>query len=751
MKTQPRALRGALAGVCAFTMLGLAGPAVYAEDAKADVDSVWINTAMATPGEKIKIWAQTKPNVEVNFTVSNLGATKAKAKDRANSKGIAVIEFTVPSADGRGYLVDAEAGRRHAYTGIDASKSWTRYPRMGYVGDYSSSVSSQAQLGTMGELAQKYHINSVQFYDWMWRHDDPVKTENGQVADRWQDWLHRPVEKSVVQGFIQSAETNRIASLPYSMAYAALNDDYEQHGVQKSWLINRTQPNDKGQMETKPYTEVMFIYKENGVEKWRSEEHVVDVGDAAWRNLIVPRFNDQIIKLGFKGTHIDQLGSGAQTTFTNSRGEVIDLPWGFAQLVNDTAKATGKPVGLNAVDGFGASELAKSNASYLYTELWGAHETNAQVKQYLQQQRIDSQGKPAIIAAYMNKGENIDDGKGKQTFNTASVQLADAAFAANGATHLELGQNGDPQVKPGNYTKMLEGPYFPDRNRYMQEDLKYWLPSYYNVITAYEQVLYGPQLTSTGRTVSIEGQPTSTDGAANTIWTNTMRNSTGDVLHLINLKGDDGKWRNATGKIEEQKNLKVKYYVGQDGVPARINLVSPDINGGAAKDLSFTKGTDAKGTYITFTVSSLKVWDFIYMIKGNGEGANTRVVNANSGLCMNVRDGKLANGTQVEQVNCDANSYSQNFQYVDGQLRLAGKNLCVDIKEHRNVDGAGIHTWECNSALKSQKWEYTSAGQYRNPETGKCLGVSGDSKQTGAPVHLWTCHSGASQRWTNPN
>ena len=75
-------------------------------------------------------------------------------------------------------------------------------------------------------------------------------------------------------------------------------------------------------METKPYTEVMFIYKENGVEKWRSEEHIVDVGDAAWRNLIVPRFNDQI-KLGFKGTHIDQLGSGAQTTFTNSRGEVI--------------------------------------------------------------------------------------------------------------------------------------------------------------------------------------------------------------------------------------------------------------------------------------------------------------------------------------------------------------------------------------------------------------------------------------------
>ena len=68
MKTQPRALRGALAGVCAFTMLGLAGPAVYAEDAKADVDSVWIN------------------------------------------KGIAVIKFAVPSADGRGYLVDAEAG-----------------------------------------------------------------------------------------------------------------------------------------------------------------------------------------------------------------------------------------------------------------------------------------------------------------------------------------------------------------------------------------------------------------------------------------------------------------------------------------------------------------------------------------------------------------------------------------------------------------------------------------------------------------
>ena len=76
-------------------------------------------------------------------------------------------------------------------------------------------------------------------------------------------------------------------------------------------------------------------------------------------------------------------------------------------------------------------------------------------------------------------------------FNSDSIKLADAAFAANGAHHLEL----------GDYGRMLDNEFFVNSGRSMSMDLQAWIKNYYNISTAYENLLYGDNLTRQDRQV----------------------------------------------------------------------------------------------------------------------------------------------------------------------------------------------------------------------------------------------------------
>ncbi|MGR3939696.1 ricin-type beta-trefoil lectin domain protein, partial [Streptomyces sp. BRA346] len=55
----------------------------------------------------------------------------------------------------------------------------------------------------------------------------------------------------------------------------------------------------------------------------------------------------------------------------------------------------------------------------------------------------------------------------------------------------------------------------------------------------------------------------------------------------------------------------------------------------------------------------------------------------------------------------------------------------------------------CNGGA-NQNWQAHPDGSLRNPQSGKCLDVSGAGSSDGTLVHLWTCHGGANQKWTLP-
>ena len=75
------------------------------------------------------------------------------------------------------------------------------------------------------KLSQDYHINALQYYDWQYRHEQPVAT--GDLENEWPLWYQNNyASKKTITDYITDAKRANMGSLAYSMAYAA-NDGYD--------------------------------------------------------------------------------------------------------------------------------------------------------------------------------------------------------------------------------------------------------------------------------------------------------------------------------------------------------------------------------------------------------------------------------------------------------------------------------------------------------------------------------------------
>ena len=886
----------------------------------AHVTRAYTDKSTHAPGTQATITAEASGDGTVHFTVSHLGVEVASG-DATVENGKATWPYTTPGENNQGYLVTATgADGTHAETALDVSSSWTRFPRMGYLSHFKPTAPAGTDGNTtyesflfqqpqdyINKLSQDYHINALQYYDWQYRHEQPVAT--GDLESQWPLWYANTyASKKTISDYVTDAKNANIGSLAYSMAYAA-NDGYDTNAIKDEWILR----NDDGSYWVRDLGEQWWVPTPEGVDKPKNHQIMMNVNNNGWRNYITDQYKTQKDTFGFDGTHIDTLG---QTMKKDAAGNSVDLTDGLTSLVNDTAAKTGTATGINLPDGAGTDKIGPSSASYIYTELWDHNETNQQVATYLQGARNAAGNKPQIVAAYANNYDptqpgrpavptqdgprieaesdqasvsggahilsgddsasggayagdfsqggstvtfTVDAGQGgtftfttryarqdddpnyhqmildmgtptqklikyvhfDQTgsydtwkdmtetveltpgthtisywvptdrtytpvnidcitfreFNTDSVKLADAAFAANGAHHLEL----------GDYGRMLDNEFFVNSGRSMSTDLQAWMKNYYNISTAYENLLFGDNLTRKERQVEVStngvGLPTSTDGAANTIWANTMTSNAGTALHLINLRtndneGNDEYWRNAAKPILPFDNTSVTYHL-EDGeaIPGSIFAVSPDDDGGRPTPLDFTTGTDEQGrTTITFNVGRLASWDMVVFsptkvadraalapaaVDTSDNAATTDADDAGLvpativgqlrnglGQCLTSQDPKGSNGTPVWNSNCSGSSAAQTVIYEgDGHIRIGDR--CVDVLGGYTEEGTVAHMWTCYPALESQMWDLNENGQLENRASGLCLTIPGDTTQQSTQAVISQCSdSSKSQRWT---
>jgi len=522
------------------------------------------------------------------------------------------FSWTVPETDFQGYLVEAWLNNGAcAVTAIDVSSDWKRYPRYGYITEFYSSTPASRNTEMMDELSRDYHINGLQYYDWMWRHENVIKRNYANnIISPWIDWRGASISFDILQDSIAKANARAISPMPYFQIYVGL-DNYEAiSGVSPQWgLYSDT-------------THTNQYYHDAGVNMW-----LFDPGNTNWQNHLFGEYEDALVTMNWAGIHLDQLGNIGGGTYYDYWGGGIDLESALGNMLDnskdqlDSLEITYPALGgrdaliFNIVDGgvgyWAVDTVLASSVDIIYSELWG-NSTYGGVSDFVKYAKANTGSKAVVLAAYINKDEDTGG-----YFDADSVLLADAAFFASGAFHLELGD--------GEY--MLAQEFFPARDKLVGADLKLRLRDYYNFITAYERLLFAPDLRfgdSGLQWISTTGYDLSGNGTGNTLWFLNRATDEFEVFHLINLLGNDNEWRNIANTPAVLQNIPVKLRLGPDTNITKVYIASPDLNGGIMQSIPYTLGLDSQGDYVSIILPRLEYWDMIYIERTINTPANDR-------------------------------------------------------------------------------------------------------------------------------
>ncbi|KIY64068.1 carbohydrate-binding module family 13 protein [Cylindrobasidium torrendii FP15055 ss-10] len=118
----------------------------------------------------------------------------------------------------------------------------------------------------------------------------------------------------------------------------------------------------------------------------------------------------------------------------------------------------------------------------------------------------------------------------------------------------------------------------------------------------------------------------------------------------------------------------------------------------------------------------------------------------NSGKCLTASSN--ANGAAVVVQSCTgASSQKWTFTGNAGAVRIFD-NKCLDIVDGRDADGTHLQIWDCSdNANPNQNWYYTDDKHLAWTNHGRCVDLTDGSVSDGNPAQLWSCAAGGNQIW----
>ena len=559
---------------------------------------VYLSTDKAAynPGEEVKL--KLNKMVEGNATVRYRHLNQLIEEMPLTSTE---WTWTPPADDYKGYMVDIYTVENGAEVikgsvAVDVSSDPKMFPRNGFLSEYGKM--SEAEINKVMDNLNRHHINYVQFQDWHYKHHMPLAGSATAPMEVWKDIINRDCYRSTLNGYIKAGHDRNMKSLFYNLAYGALSDA-EDDGVSEEWY--------------------MFKDKEHGVKDmhelgspFKSSIYLTNPGNQDWIDYIGQKTSDVYDAYDFDGYQIDQLG-GRGTLYDYS-GSEIDYATGFTKFIKamkerePEKRLVMNSVGdKNVMKGFGDQEIANSECTdFFYVEVWykpvdkGFEVISDAITS--QDNLTGNGGRKTVLAAYMN----YDFGKiGRSYFNTPGVLMANAAIHAWGGAHLELGEH------------MLCNEYFPNSNLSMNGDLKKSMITFYDFITAYENLLRDGghgwtdvDAVATAGEISFNQWPPQKGNVA-TVGKNLDDGKT-SVVHLLNYTNAIHlDWCDTNADQKEQdliENKEIELDIdGRSGTVKSVWCASPDFDFGVARTLEFTQNSDK----IKLTLPALKYWTMI--------------------------------------------------------------------------------------------------------------------------------------------
>lgn len=394
------------------------------------------------------------------------------------------IEWGIPSEVPSGYGVTAEllddSGETIsiAETAFDIQQAWTDFPRYGFVSDFSL---GREDISSAIDILTRFHINGLQFYDWLYRHDHLLPPNVNYL-----DPLGRNQSLDTVNRLISEAHQRGMAVMPYMAIYAASLPFWQAH---LKWALYDS--------AGKPYQFEGFL-------------GLMDPSpESSWIKHIRSQCTFVLENLPFDGIHVDQYGEPKEGwTFS---GSPVDIPLAFSTFIKTLKKEhPSKSVVFNAVGNWPIEALATAPQDFVYIEVWPPDESYKDLTRIIANARNISGNKPVVIALYL------------PNLHEENIRLADALIFSLGGSRIELGEDG----------RLLSDPYFP-KHQAVSLTLKKSLRRYYDFAVRYSDLI-GP---------SAEAKDDLKVAAPPGIWTVARQTLGWVVICLINFTGlDDPCW-----------------------------------------------------------------------------------------------------------------------------------------------------------------------------------------------------------------
>ncbi len=486
-----------------------------------------------------------------------------------------------PLSDYEGYFVDIflmKSGELldHAGTAVDVSSSWDRFPRYGFLSSYPAMV--QSEMDSVVDVLNRYHINGLQFYDWQYKHNMPLKGTPQEPAPYWNDIANRINYFGTVSGYIQAAHRHSMKAMSYNLLYGAYANA-DQDGVITEWSLY----SDTGHQSRE------VIQLPAG---WASSIYLMDPSNEQWRAYLLRQEDSAFKALAFDGWHIDQIGDWG--TMYNYAGQPVVVSDAFTSFIQEAKSYLTEDMVMNAVNQYGQSNIAKAPVDFLYTEVWDPSVNYSDLTSIINRNYAYSGGQlNTVLAAYMD----YDLGNNTGWFSTPGVLMTDAIIFASGGDHIELGEH------------MLCKEYFPNGNLQMTPELRKDLVNYYDFLTAYENLLRDSMQTSSVLLSTTSNTPISPVQQLGTVWYFAKQKKNLQIIQFLNyVNASNLLWRDRNGSQPEPdtiKDLQVSFLTSH--VVNRIWTASPDFYDGASADVPFTQDSGK----VSFILGHTKYWDMV--------------------------------------------------------------------------------------------------------------------------------------------
>lgn len=458
-----------------------------------------------------------------------------------------------------------------AFDVVDSPRHIIRY---GFLSDFLPEDVDRDDVAWMRDL----HVNAVQFYDWMYRHDELLPRE-----ERYNDPLGRPMCLSAIKEKLTACRSMGIRPFAYGAIYAATHETFEKH---PQWAMYT--------MDRKPLVFADWLYYMNVSE------------DCGWSDYLLQQYQNAL-RFGFAGIHMDTYGFPKHVWDYN--GRPVKLSKVFPRLIKRAALLARQEhpdngVIFNAVNNWPTEVLAPLSQEAVYVEVWPPNDSYLDLYMLIREAKLRS-GKQVVLAAYM-KPFGLED----QDSAFRALRLCWAAICASGGTQLVFGEK----------HAVLRDSYYA-RYAKLRLDMLPIVQKYCDFLVRYADLMYDDDGIDVSRTssgginedVSFHGQgyAFSVEAKSDAIWTILRESDAHLTVHLINLRGNNDRWNEPKASPSIAESIQMCLRLDR---PLRgIYCASPDSPSLSAVTLPFRWESTAEGRMYTVDLPPLEYWCTVWV------------------------------------------------------------------------------------------------------------------------------------------